>query len=360
MNQAFELLATTMMAWNQVALFCGALLLLLLGGVIVADFIYWRVRAQRFNGVITGIRRGQGSSQRAIYYPVIAYSTLDGETITADTDSGSSSLANKIPGRKVSVMVLPRDVETARIKSTIWGVIGTLIAAFGVGLLTVAIDFSEINGTTVVIVAILLVWGFYKLKASIKPKSQRQDKADFRARKKSERQAKRQAMPLLNKQEVMQILNEHDRANKKLLPWMLGLGLMVFGGGVYLAKDLVSLMIVAERADGRVVSLKRQYNANSEGSSYTYYPVVEYQNLNGETIRFQDKVGSSPATDRRGDRVRVIYDPDNADRVRIDRGLWNWLVSGGCLAIGALLVGASLNSYRHLSRRVADELDGLP
>ncbi|MGD8385462.1 MAG: DUF3592 domain-containing protein, partial [Lysobacterales bacterium] len=113
----FDLIYNSLQAFNTLGLTFGGLLLLAIALAIVADFAWWRLRAMRFNGTIVAVRvnaRG-GRNRSEQYAPVIEYVNAEGQRITADSDSSSSYLANKVPGREVKILVLPRDPRTARI-----------------------------------------------------------------------------------------------------------------------------------------------------------------------------------------------------------------------------------------------------
>ncbi len=107
-------------------------------------------------------------------------------------------------------------------------------------------------------------------------------------------------------------------------------------GGVYYAGlDMLEKTQNGVRADGEVVSIESRYSSTSDSSGYTYYAVVKFFDDQGRSTRFQDNVGSSTPLYKRGDEVRVLYDPMNSGKAMIDRGLMNWGLSGG-LALAVL------------------------
>ncbi|MBV8946516.1 MAG: DUF3592 domain-containing protein [Solirubrobacterales bacterium] len=70
-------------------------------------------------------------------------------------------------------------------------------------------------------------------------------------------------------------------------------------------------------------------------TSVTYRPTVEFMTRDGEHVRATSPIASNPAPGRVGDSVRVLYDPGDPQRIRLDtrRG------RGGCLAWGLLAFG---------------------
>ena len=67
-----------------------------------------------------------------------------------------------------------------------------------------------------------------------------------------------------------------------------------------------------------------------------YYAIVGFIDGNGRSVEFEDSVGASSPMYKRGDAVGVIYYPDEPKDAIIDRGIFNWSLSGG-LAVGAFL-----------------------
>jgi len=52
----FDILFDSMSAWNQTGLMIGGLICLLIGGLLLADFLYWRMKGIRVKGVIKAVR----------------------------------------------------------------------------------------------------------------------------------------------------------------------------------------------------------------------------------------------------------------------------------------------------------------
>lgn len=46
----FDVAFEAISAWNQVGLIIGGVICLLIGGVFIADFIYWRITAYKVRG----------------------------------------------------------------------------------------------------------------------------------------------------------------------------------------------------------------------------------------------------------------------------------------------------------------------
>jgi hypothetical protein len=78
---------------------------------------------------------------------------------------------------------------------------------------------------------------------------------------------------------------------------------------------------------------------------------VRFETAAGHGVTFRDAIGSSHPIDKRGEIVRVIYDPADLDRAIIDRGIWNWAIPGGCGSFGGLILVASLRGLVGAHRR---------
>ncbi len=95
---------------------------------------------------------------------------------------------------------------------------------------------------------------------------------------------------------------------------LVGCGLLVMSTQAFLA--------VAIGADGTVVRL--EYERSGSDSGGAYYPIVRFLLRTGETIEFRSSVGSSPPSYRRGEPVRVLYDPTAPESAEIDSFVSLW------------------------------------
>lgn len=344
-----------MNAYQQVGMLLGGLLMIAIGGAILADFIWWRLKAKRYEGTITGVRCGTStkSNQAAMYYPVIEYQNGEEKTVRGETDSGSSILSTKIPGRKVGILVMDRDPHTVRIKGYILPVLGVCFAVPGLFLLIAAFTSFDFSIYTVLIGTVLLGFIGYKVSKMIKPRDQWENVQAFRERKKQERVQKREAMEVLGLEQVHERLMQQDKTNLKFLPIAVLIGLILAGVGVHLALDQKYMQAEGQRAEGRVVNIHSEYSSDSDGGgSYVYYPVVEFHDTNDRAITFRDRIGSNPASYRIGDMVTVLYDPANPGKVFIDLGAWNWLPSIVILIVGMLIVWFGVNGLLSIRSRI--------
>src|SRR5437016_6105746 len=100
-------MATTMLdvitggsqAYEQVGWFVGALVCMGLGGLLLGNALYWRLHARRVLGTIIGVL-----DNKATYTPVYRYTSPDGQSIEARSDTSSGSVKGKETGRIVPLM----------------------------------------------------------------------------------------------------------------------------------------------------------------------------------------------------------------------------------------------------------------
>ena len=101
----------------------------------------------------------------------------------------------------------------------------------------------------------------------------------------------------------------------------LFIGIFTFVGGTFFAIGLalftesVNFKRTASSAEGVVYDIETR--SDSDGSSY--YPMVRFTPAGAEEpVEFTGGVGSNPSSYKRDQKVKVIYDPKNPEKARID------------------------------------------
>jgi hypothetical protein len=90
-------------------------------------------------------------------------------------------------------------------------------------------------------------------------------------------------------------------------------------------------------AYGTVVGFNSKTSSSDNGTTTTYYPVVEYTpQSNQREIRFEHDVGSSHPGYQRGDEVEVLYSASNPNEAIIDQGWMNYFGPLIMFAIGSI------------------------
>jgi hypothetical protein len=121
-----------------------------------------------------------------------------------------------------------------------------------------------------------------------------------------------------------------------------GFGFIWIAFGAFFFIDAKFFSSKAYKGTGTVVELKkvRRLSTSSSGSPShvtTYYPVVRYQTKNGKNVTFTSSSGSYPAPYKRGDRVTILYDPENPRKARIKSFSSMWLAPILGFGIGGIL-----------------------
>ncbi len=125
-------------------------------------------------------------------------------------------------------------------------------------------------------------------------------------------------------------------------------------GAIFAAVGLVFLLIGvvmavsgrrwrrhAERTEGEIVAIDAIDPDSAPGppltSGFVYRPTVVFTTRDGTEVRASSSIASNPKPGRVGDTVRVLYDPRNPQRVRLDsiRG------RGTCLEVAFILIGGT-------------------
>lgn len=145
-----------------------------------------------------------------------------------------------------------------------------------------------------------------------------------------------------------------------LLFLLIGAGLLV--GALAWQQKISRFVAQAHVADGEVVELVLR--RDSDGDTL-YAPRVRFVTARERTVEFTTDSASSPPSFHEGERVRVLYDPEQPGEAKIDSWFQLWggvailcfiggiftLVGGGVL-LGGRMKRASTESLRREGRQV--------
>lgn len=335
----FSHLVEAIAAANQAGLFVGALFCLGIGGLILGNALHWRLHALRVTGTVIGVIDKGGT-----YTPVYRYTSPDGQTREAKSDTSSSAFRGKETGRVVPLMISPHDPGQAQeANSHLVELIGLLLIAPGVVLAYVALTAYPVTWMTWIMAAVLLVYLAAHGRRLVIPKSQRLSLAEWRRQRGRGAGAIDPARvtpieQIIATPDAQQRAQAQAQSNRKAAPLVGLFAVALLAAGLYVATDLWRLETSGLRAPGTVVRLKAE--SSSGDSSSSYHPVVRFRTDRNVTIEFKDSVGTNPPSYRPGDEVTVLYRPDDPRRhAIIDRGpLLNWAIPA-VLLLGAALLG---------------------
>lgn len=177
-------------------------------------------------------KRRQENYDGEMYYEVIEYVTRNGQRLRATTNSGSSSLRNKIPGSRVQIIASKKDPQSVRRRTSLWLWLGLIIGIGpGIGILTLTFAKGVSPFFFVILAYLTLKKGpkIYKIWAEYKalPADEQEKKKAAFAEKKIARKAEKIAGPLLDKYDVQDRLRFYA-ARARLSAFML----LIMAGGI--------------------------------------------------------------------------------------------------------------------------------
>jgi hypothetical protein len=134
-------------------------------------------------------------------------------------------------------------------------------------------------------------------------------------------------------------LDAESTAGKAFIGLFLCIGVGLMAWGVYSTHQTWLFRQTAAVAQGEVISLKHQ-RARGNGSG-TYYPIVRWTPPSQAPRSFRGDFGSYPAAYDVGEKVDVLYDPQNPSQARIGGVMGLWMSSVMALLIGAVFTGVA-------------------
>ena len=337
----FNFIFESAQAYNQVGIFIGALLLLGIGGLILGSTFYWHVHALRASGTIIGVIANNGT-----YNPVYRYVLQDGQTHIAKSNTGSSSVRGKETGRVVPLMISahnPTDAQAA--DSHLWDIIGIALFALGIGLAYIALTAYPITRMTWIMAVAMLIYLAERGYRIFIPKGQRLSIEEWRKQHHMDETSidLSQVKPIENivaAADFQQAQQKQLQSFKKLSPFLGIFAAILVAVGIYQSVKISRLETTGLRTGGEVVRLQSEYSSGNGGGHYSYYAVVKFRTDKNVTYQFKDNFGSNPPSHRPGDKVTVLYLPDNPrQEAIIDRGIWlNWAIPGIIFLSAAFIV----------------------
>lgn len=332
----FELISDALSAWNQIGLLLMATVFILIGGAIAGYELYWRIKAQRVRGRVSGVRAKKEQKGSSFYYAVFEYQAPNGEMMEHVSSMGSNSLFGKIPGTQVQLMMMPHQPEKVRRPALILALFGLVFLLPGFWIMNVALTRFEFNYMMVIMVLIGLGFVGFKVAGAVRKIPEGEIKkgwAEFKEKGvKVTSSGEGSKGRLLSQDDITQAVKKQVK-NTRIGGYMCLLIALGLGAGSYYAGQSMHAMLRdGVPAQGEVTGMKR----SDSSDSVTYSAIVRFTDASGRRVKFTDSVGSSHPTLKRGDGVDVLYLRDNPEDAIVDRGVWNWFLSGA-LGLGALL-----------------------
>lgn len=324
----------------------------LLGVLILVDDLRWRSKATRVKARIKSLKAEtwKGENQSEIYYPVYEYTARNGELTEAVSDSGSSSLRGKEPGRRTYIYIMPDEPRKARTPGIGGILVALFVVAIGAAPLGVGILAYPVNKYTFIALALVIAFAAMKFSRYIKPKDQWETLKQFKERKMKQFLDEKRDMRDVDAQAYKGLMQKQAKMQKYQYPIMLLLAAVFLGVGYYMGMNMLDLTQHGVHAPARVVDMNRSESHSDGKTSVSYRSVVTFKTPEGREILFTDKMGSSSPMEQVGDEVDVLYMPDNPGGAMINRGWMNWLFPGIFSGIGLVVLLIALGGMMRPKR----------
>jgi len=303
--------------------------LVIFGLLLIADQIWWRRRAVTVPGRIIGFLAETGQ-QATLYRAVVEFqSPGDGQRLGRD-DSASASLIGRRIGQSVEVLVTPADFPTVRIHRH--GRIQTGITLMAGGSVLGALLWGSRTEGALFLAFLALQIGvvfYYLLLARAHPTA-------LSLPEPGEDLARNLVPPEAIAREKARIA----RVNRIAAPAGLLVATALLAGSGYAAWDVLQLRALGASAEGRVLGYETE---RIRLDAPVYRAVVSFtpagpRGTGAEPVTFTDRFGSSRPRWQPGERVAVLYDPQDLQRAQIDAGPAGNLMFAVLLGLAGLIV----------------------
>ncbi|MCC3860076.1 DUF3592 domain-containing protein [Pseudemcibacter aquimaris] len=324
----FDTLFSFFNTWETLGLLLMGVAFISFGTAFLGYEIYWRLKSERIDGVITAVK-----AQGKYFYSVFKYKTHDGQELEQDSALGSSSILSRLPGTHVNLMIMPDNPKKIRRPTMIWFVFGTMFLVPGLFIMNLAIKKFEFNYMMALFILAGILFGgekvFHFYRKITHSKFDRELLSEFwrdiKAGKKPTSEPHEINGEILTKPEIIKHAKSHLKYSKvtTLVLFLISIGLGYWG--YYSGQEMIDMTENGLRTSGTIIGMET--HDNSDNTGYTYYAIIRFMDENGETHEFTDSIGSSTPLYDRGETVDVLYKPKSPNISIIDRGILNWGIS---------------------------------
>ena len=132
---------------------------------------------------------------------------------------------------------------------------------------------------------------------------------------------------------------------KNVLPFIMGIVFIAVGVFSFINQNRLN-NVCTEQVVGTVVEIIQEssYDSESNTTSYTYYPVVEYT-AGSERVTERGSVGSNPSKYKVGDNVDILYNPSNISEFIISGDSTSMILSIVFAVAGVVLLIAGVVTF---------------
>ena len=124
---------------------------------------------------------------------------------------------------------------------------------------------------------------------------------------------------------------------QRFIVLIVGVLFLGIGGFLYVKNNNLVKNCTVE-TEATVVDMKQEFSADSDSTSYLYYPIIEYK-VGEDTIRVtMDKGSSTPAYDI-NQKITVMYNPNKVKEFYVKDEKSSMIFSIAFMVIGVLISG---------------------
>lgn len=289
------------------------------------------------------------------YYPIYEYTTPQGERMEHIEDMGGSTFLHCMPGKQVTLLMFPGNPPKVKKASVLGIILGVIFLTPGLFIANVAVSQFETSFVSVLLVLGIIGYGLFKVYQKyllIPEEERRKGWAMIRSGEAfaSENFSVTSTSKIISGAKGRRMTPDEIRARigSQKRTTVIGAFVMILisgglGVGAYYAqKSMVEYSSRGIKAEGKVTG----FQSKDSDDSVVYHAIIEFTDQSGNSVKFQDSVGSSDPGFKRGDKVTVLYLPEKPAAAMVDRGIFNWALSLG-LGFGALLLlWGALASFR--------------
>ena len=111
------------------------------------------------------------------------------------------------------------------------------------------------------------------------------------------------------------------------------------GGGIYWAVKNYVTYKTYKKTKGEILKLdNKRENKYDVAGAVSYYPKIVYSDDNNQVHVFESKIGSNPPIGRVGERLDILFNPENPKDVVIDSFFYKWFGPTVVSVVGLILL----------------------
>ena len=366
MDMIFDLLFSGMAVFNTGMLFFMGGVFATIGEAMIMMDVLARRNSKTVQGQIVALEMSERKPY-TMYYPIYRYRNHDGEMVETKASWDSNTILNNLPGRKHWLLIRKDKPGTVQKNSYILSYIGLFFLLPGIFIIYQGYQTIETTKTYMILAIAGIIYVLYRITKKFPANAWAKIKEEYN-------KARASGKPLIDQVSVSdgndnrniksQRMTDADinkvikKDKRSFMISILVLAALSSITGYFAQRSanfMLELQMAGYKTQGRIVD----FNVSSDSDSTTYTAVFEFQDTTGKDIRVKDSFGSSHPTLKRGEMVDILYKAQKPEDAIIDRGIWNWFLSGLlgaisflCAMLIANLIVLILQSGRHFPSRV--------